>query len=263
MLDKIFPEHRQFDIKLNHWERTYRLIPGSLEDRNPRYEKRSNSVEFPTQHIANCRDLIEWSNRRYEPSHHSDFHPIFAYYAAYCYSLDALKSAKPARISHIRNFRFDDKSPNFLPAMIGDAWWCNRLDIFLEANREGVPWRKFPYLANGLGNRTYRLSIENENKFHMYDTYISDTNTRQIGRRASITIMGRGDFDDDGYEDLLIQGRYENSPISPRIIYSTLYLLSRRQDNAVLRATDLIGPPPGGQTTCDARKLIRESGRFE
>ena len=158
LLDESFPENRQFDINLNRWERLYTVIPGTMEEGRPRYEKRTDGREFPAQHIANCRNLIEWSDRRYEPTDF-DVGPIFAHYSAYCYALNALNTAKPARMSYLHDFKFDDEAMDFIPTMIGEFWWCGRLDVFLEANREGVPWGKFPYRVKGLGERMYRLSV--------------------------------------------------------------------------------------------------------
>lgn len=263
LLDKNFPEHLQFVITL-HWSKSrYKIIPGYLEKGDLQYTKRSDPTGLPAQYIANCRDLFEWSDHRNNSLPYSHLDPIYAYYATYCYSLDALNSAKPARISYVRNFRFDAIAPDFFPAMIGHSLFCDWMDTFLQANRDGVPWGKFPYLANGLKNRTFRLSIESDDKIHVYTEYPSDTETTEISSRASITLMGRGDFDDDGYEDLLIRGRYEKSPFYGIEILSSVYLLSRRQDNAVLRAIDLIGPPASGKGPCDERELIRNSGRYE
>ncbi|MCH7554671.1 MAG: hypothetical protein IIC08_01515 [Proteobacteria bacterium] len=96
LLDKIFPEHRQFVITL-HWSKSrYKVIPGNLEG-VPQYETGSDPAEYPSHHIANCQDLFEWSDHRNDSLPYSYLDPIFAYYAAYCYSLDALKIS-PERI---------------------------------------------------------------------------------------------------------------------------------------------------------------------
>jgi hypothetical protein len=85
-------------------------------------------VVVDTQIAKNCASLIEWMGMGYEVK--SDLHPT-AFIAAvalrdelfnYCNSLLLLKEARPARISHLRDFVFDEDAAEYLPAMV-------RLDV--------------------------------------------------------------------------------------------------------------------------------------
>ena len=262
LLDKPFPESRRFEVSMT--ERDRQFTDERVDPSKPHlgFIPRPKELEPHTVLVTNCRDHMEWADRRYKPEDF-DALPIFAYSSANCYALQALKSATPARTSYLHDFKFDDEAMALLPAVVGEYWFCGRLEAFVEDNRIGRPWNKFPYYDKGLDRPIYRLVVESVTAIVVEHLYMRDPEPKGVYARISITIMGRGDFDNDGYEDLLLRWQHDMDPFTGRLVISGLYLVSRRQEGAVLRATDLIGPPPTGHGLCGEREQIRESGRFE
>ena len=78
------------------------------------------------QPIDNCLTLFQWLAAKYE-THVYDWDGFQAYRRAYayCYALRALKRARPAKISYVRDFVMDAHALDYLPALVG-PWWRRR-----------------------------------------------------------------------------------------------------------------------------------------
>lgn len=170
-----------------------------------------------------CRSLIDLTAAGYD---HGEY-KIRAVLGARCYSLDALRTAKPARTSYLREFVFDDSAIRYLPAMLGPLGSCSYLKAMLEATRQGAAWAPFP-------NRDHAYGIGHvEAK--------DETTLIVVGKRgggwkwvSTIQIYGRGDFNGDGLDDLLVRTDVEVNLWSARRA-PRLFLLTRVGPDDALR----------------------------
>ncbi len=171
-----------------------------------------------------------------------------------CYPLSALLRAEPARTSHVRSFKMTDDPFDYLPPLL--AGFCNFVPRFLEANRSGVPWSQFdfkePYPAEtkafARDDKTFVEQILSDNEV--------------LGEEI-FSIVGRGDLDGDGQDDLLIRTQFflnsvfPNEP--PRLEIFGLFVLTRGAGAKVLRITDVVAPLGSVTRAClvDPERLQR------
>ena len=272
-LQKEFPRGRQFHLVTYDLERVYtdELVDADRPELGFNWDlKQVNVVE---RWIADCKSLIEWTDEGFTIDQENPYwvHAgnMRAIYSAQCNALLALKQAKPATTSYVRDLVLDENSMEIVPPLIGMAWDCRSLIEFLQANRNGVTWRDF---ASGYFKKDppqkYELTVLDENtisvinKFKITGYWPHDF----VSSSVTIAIYGRGDFNRDGFDDLLI--KWEEQVLSTDgelyMLFSAVYVATRRKPGGVLRVVDLWGPiPMYPPFQCDARSAIRESGRIE
>lgn len=152
-----------------------------------------NTIPPLREVIQNCRAHIRLIENGYEIfSFLSDALNLKRRYGDECFTLDALLRAKPATSSFVSEFKLNADALSILPPLFRPVWSCAYLRDSLLANREGVPWAEFrhrPYYAVK-GVRP-----------------LSETELEIVGEDWSmhVELYGRGDFDGDGQEDLLIR----------------------------------------------------------
>ncbi len=106
------------------------------------------------QPIGNCVAYLKWTDEGYQyENSDEDSHWVYQTKAGYCLALRALKRARPAETSYLRDFRFAQGALDYLPALINAAG-CKHLRPELLANRDGVPWSQFVPCLSGLHSPT-------------------------------------------------------------------------------------------------------------
>ena len=209
------------------------------------YRGRWESPFVDQQPIDDCLSLFERLAAGYE-SGVEDRDELLAYRRTYprCYALLALKRAKPVRVSYVRDFVMDANTLDYMPAMLG-YWWCSPRSYpqVVRANRDGVPWNRFDFgYESGWG---YRVGVVKNRNVFVLQTWAEDH-----GRRYDeiFEIIGRGDFNDDGLDDLLVRVTVADHP--PEDVISELFLLSRVHTDSVLRVAAILSPLDNERNRC-------------
>jgi hypothetical protein len=131
-----------------------------------------------------------------------------------CQALRALRQAKPARVSHVSDFHLDAKAPGLLPATLAPSLSSDEEQTVKDAAARGLSWLDYqPKLTSKPGERQLSVTAD-------------DTTTK-------LEIYGRGDFNNDGIEDILI--RADVSLAAGSYTNSRLFLLTREKDEGRLR----------------------------
>ncbi|MFQ5783611.1 MAG: hypothetical protein ACE5H8_02155 [Alphaproteobacteria bacterium] len=137
-----------------------------------------------------------------------------------CVPIERLREAKPARTSHVRNFVLDAGALDYLPAMVmlspSCDWWCR----LYAANKRRIPLSKFEdgRLLKTKPINDYQLEVETELDI------------------IEIEMLGRGDFDDDGSEDLFM--KIDTKSKEGRWGDDTTFLATRDSPDGVLWVLD-------------------------
>ena len=169
-----------------------------------------------------------------------------------CYVLRTLFRARPAERSFVRDFVMDENAPDYLPRILSAD--CRDIRALIAANIDGVPlrlrdWEKAP------PDPDVKYFISERTGDHYVEREVIDS-TPTADRRKSI--VGRGDFDDDGLDDVLILASSTRYPISgKRWRLESLLIATRVEAGTVLRAT--AAPSPWGVCRLD----IQEEERYE
>ena len=191
-----------------------------------------------------------------------------AIYSAQCYALLALKQARPATTSYLRDFVLGQNIMSYIPPMIGRGWDCRSLNKILKQNHDGVSWVDYYEDLYKKFNYRHEVTVLDENTVHVELLFRSSSKySWSVHDSVKLTIYGRGDFNGDGLDDLLIKwdvvSRWRRG--DPAASNSAVYIATRYKRDDVLRVVDFLGPPPTGIAgDCTyARKYIIESGRPE
>lgn len=266
-----FPLGDQFHLVTIKMERVYKDI--LIDEAHPElgYNWDSKAIILSEHWISYCPSLIEWNDKGFDIDHDSRYwrHALQMrnIYAARCYSLLALKQARPATTSHVRDFVLDQDAMSYIPSMVAMSWTCNEIYSSLENNRDGVSWKD--YFFDFYKENYYRhvITVLDENSIYVDLLYKSKMDyPESYTTTKKLTIYGRGDFNGDGMDDILLKwDEIHRLRIGdPTIRYSAMYLVTRYNRDDVLRVVDFYGPPPaGGVKGCDAKKLIIEWARPE
>ncbi len=231
--------------------------------------KKANIEE---RRIDNCRSLVEATDKGFDVDHDNRYwvHVLSmrAIYSPRCYAMVALKQAKPAKTSFLRDFELGQDVMTYIPSMIAMGWNCiDLIKYFLKENRDGVSW--LDYFAEFYKKYDYRheITVLDANTVYVDLLYRQDNYPESVTGTIKLTIYGRGDFNGDGLDDLLI--KWDDVPSlrygDPTVITSVVYVATRYERDDVLRVVDFFGPPPMGSISdCTyARKQIIKSGRPE
>jgi hypothetical protein len=140
--------------------------------------------------MISCADHWRLADTVYQTASQSD-HNHLANFAATCAALAALRHAQPSRESYVGDFRLDAAAADFLPAALAIAigpWQQRDID---EAGAHALPWRQWR-----AGKSSDLISVRsNGDEAVLYEW------TRGKSR---VEILGRGDFNEDEVEDLLL-----------------------------------------------------------
>ena len=166
------------------------------------------------QPIDNCVAYLKWTDEGYQfENTDEDSYWVYEIKAGYCYALRALKRARPATKSYLRDFGFTKNVLDYLPPLV-DAAGCKFLPTVIIANRKGVPWSQFVHPAFGPPKHFANLVVRDAQHF-VYEAWSSSAMTEKYDEDA-FSIIGRGDFDGDGVDDLLVRrdflGFFQDEP---------------------------------------------------
>lgn len=143
--------------------------------------------------VQDCRAHIRLIEDGYEFTFPLDALDLKRRYGDECFALDALSRATPAASSFLSEFELNGEALSVLPPFFRPVGGCGYLVTAWLANRDGVSWAEFrhrdPYYAV-TGVRTL-----SETEIQIDADYWS----------THVELYGRGDFDGDGWEDLLIR----------------------------------------------------------
>ncbi|MCZ6720778.1 MAG: hypothetical protein O7A65_04475 [Proteobacteria bacterium] len=213
-------------------------------------------VVVDTQIAKNCTSLIEWTEMGYRMNR--DFRSTVLHAALdvqdellhYCYGLLLLKEARPARISYVRDFVFDEDTAEYLPAMVRLDVGCRELRLALRGNREGVPlslaykyfWEAEPYhivpADYDYDPESYRIRIDVQSDDRI--VLWSEFQGEESEYKYHLEVYGRADFNGDGFDDLLLSLEKRNPSYASSKL--ALLILTRKQPGDVLRVVDVYWP---------------------
>ena len=156
-----------------------------------------------------------------------------------CYVLRALLRARPAERSFVRDFVMDENAPDYLPRLLGGH--CRTIRAVIAANVDGVPMRLREWERPPPDPDVETVVIEAGDETYVGRVRVQSRLYADFVKR----IVGRGDFDDDGLDDLLILASfYDFAPVGgeARMAFRALIITTRTEAGAVLRATETLAP---------------------
>ena len=153
-----------------------------------------NTIPPLREVVRNCRDHIRLIEDGYEIfSFPSDALALKRRYGDECFALDALSRAKPATSSFVSDFELNSDALSILPPLFRPVGSCEYLRSSWLANRDGLSWFGFqhrdPYYAVAGVRPLSEIELEiDAEHWSMH-----------------VELYGRGDFNGDGREDLLMR----------------------------------------------------------
>ncbi len=136
------------------------------------------------------------------------------YNQALCRGIETIRRAQPAEKSYLRDFVLDEEAIHLLPAMARISPSCDFLCRQRVGNERRIPLSRFQPVV--------RVTVTSDEEIRI----------RTIDWVSIVTILGRGDFDGDGLDDLLVL--INGGSISGTWGGAELYLLTRDAPDAVL-----------------------------
>ena len=166
--------------------------------------------------IRDCKTYLELRQQGFRPR--SDMEERYLQWiGAECHTLAALRDASPAKSTHVGSFRLDETAVGVLPPSCGVVVSEDELKKVRAAEIQGLSWDK------------YETALQT--RLEGADVLVVEGRTWE----ARLEIQGRGDFDADAVEDLLLkvsgsmkEGTYQST---------RLLMLSRTSDDEVLKVS--------------------------
>ncbi len=165
-------------------------------------------------YARSCESLIRLSEAGYSALGNINIKPQILN-LAYCRAIAMLAQAKPARVSYLRGLKLNAGVLDYLPALVNLYPSCEFICYAVAANERGMPFTKF--------ETPLVVDVKGDGEMAVWTT----------GWMVHLTVVARGDFTDDGVDDMLLLangGATEGTYGTTR-----LYLMSRNKPGAVLR----------------------------
>ena len=172
---------------------------------------------------SSCVELIRFDEQGYFGAGSHD-QWVQQYLLAQCRAIEWLRRARPAERSFLREFVLDEEAIHLLPAMVDISPSCDFLCRQNVANERRIPLGKF--------EPVFRVTVTSNEEIEI----------RTLGAETDLSILARGDFNEDGLDDLLLlasTGATEGTWAGAEI-----YLVSREAPGAVLAVLET------GTTVC-------------
>lgn len=166
---------------------------------------------------VNCFALERLVAARFEGIGSNGF-ALQLYNQALCRGIEAMRRAQPAQKSYLRDFVLDEDAIHLLPAMVRLSPSCDVRCRQWVASERRIPLSRFEPVI--------KVTVESDEEIRI----------RTIDWVSIVTILGRGDFDGDGLDDLLVL--INGGSMSGTWGGVGLYLLSRDAPRAVLFVTE-------------------------
>ncbi len=154
------------------------------------------------------------------------------FHAARCRAIRLLGAARPAETSYLRDFALTPETVEYLPAMINIAPGCARFCRHVAASANRVPMSQFEMV---LGADVVHVDAELSTPNWSYLTRPFLT-VWTAGWEINLEIVGRGDFDGDGVDDVLVL--VNGAAMAGRQVAVNLFVLTRGKAGTVLRVVD-------------------------
>ena len=164
----------------------------------------------------NCIELRKFDEQGYFGAGSHD-QWVQQYLLAHCRAIEWMRRARPAKRSFLRDFVLDEEAIHVLPALVDISPSCDYRCRQLVADERRIPLSQF--------EPVFRVTV----------TSTEEIEIRTLGAETDLSILARGDFNDDGLDDLLLlasSGATEGTWGGAEI-----YLLSRGTPGAVLGVT--------------------------
>ena len=168
----------------------------------------SRSVE-----AGNCAALLRYQRAGFAPLSDRD-RAVTQSLLVDCFAVEALSRAKKARVSFLRTLRLTPESLEVLPPTVAPIISDEDRQNAVDAASKGLSWKQFDpsATASGKGDAITVLS--------------DDTQT-------IVKICGRGDFNGDGIDDLLL--RVDTAALHGTYRVSRLLLLTKTRSGGPIR----------------------------
>jgi hypothetical protein len=171
--------------------------------------------------VANCGTALDLQAHGYTAQYPRDI-AVLGILTAKCLTLQAFKTAKPAKTSYMPERPYSTRLLDYLPAALAPAVSGAQQEIIERATKGGEPIRMVEPTVAFEAARDEEIHINGE------------------GWQETLMVLGRADFDGDGKQDWLLRadlamerGTYRNS---------RLFLLTRNSPDSVLRVTRELKP---------------------
>jgi hypothetical protein len=166
-----------------------------------------------TLQARNCLDLLAYRRSGFTPVSDRDA-GIAQSLIVDCLAVKALSRATAPRESFLRTFRLDPQALTFLPVNLVPIISGEDRQKVQNAAAKGMSWKQFDPAATASGQG------------ESFAVLSEDTQT-------TVRIYGRGDFNGDGIDDLLV--RVDTAATHGTYRTSRLLLLTRSRSDGVLR----------------------------
>lgn len=160
--------------------------------------------------LESCSDYLDVAGLRMRPIARGNLSGIFQARALDCQAMALTLAAQPAVISYLRPFAFDEGLPDRLP------WQVAMIMSGSEAQR----------IADERPNSTWRQALFGPlTGFSSCGTHCGRYG--DPGAEQRVRLVGRGDFDGDGIEDMLLSS--SDAAIGGSYRAVRMFVLTRRQ----------------------------------
>lgn len=156
--------------------------------------------------VTTCREALLGIASDVEPAHSYEY-SAYQSSLAECLSVEHLTNAQPSRISHVRDFRLDESTVKKLPAAL--AFGMIERTEYERRQRDPIATIEDVQSITGL---------------EVVTPYTTEFYDGEDGRQR-LTILGYGDLNSDGVEDLLL--KIEDDILSTNALLIRLFHLTR------------------------------------
>jgi hypothetical protein len=134
---------------------------------------------------ANCIELRLLVDKGFHGAGSHDYW-VQQYLLAQCRAIELMKRARPAKRSFLRDFVLDEEAIHVLPAMVEASSSCDFVCRQRVANERPIPLSQF--------TPVFRVTVTSNQEIEI----------RTLAIETDLSILARGDFNDDGLDDLLL-----------------------------------------------------------
>ena len=194
-------------------------------DSDERVEVTRNGVASSRQPARTCNQMLSLAAQGYKPDAGVDSY-LYAIQKTTCEAVTMLRRVQPAKDSLVRTFVMSEIALRFLPARIDPSVTCGSDGRWPGGDLTSTPWRDY-YGFEGVGGRGRPVvTVRNQ----------SEMQVKTAAAEMTFELLARGDFNGDGYEDLIVRASRDLSGASPGV--ANVFVMTREVPDAILRLVD-------------------------
>ncbi len=169
---------------------------------------------YETVAAHSCESLLKLTDEGHSAITTNDLHAQNLLLSE-CRAIAMLGRAKPARVSHLRDFVMSAGALDYLPALVNLYPSCELICYAVAANERGIPFTKF--------ETPLVVDVESDDEMTVWTT----------GWVLTLTVIGRGDVTGDGIDDMLLlaSGHATEGTLGA----ANFFVVTREMPGAVLR----------------------------